>query len=634
MAEQPLTQAEKDRRLRRRALWGIFAFTMVLTASIHSIDVLQFPNLKIPLGPPNPDVWLRLTEVRQWLTGGGFFNHAVPHTNAPFGGVATPWTRPVDIILSSLYFCFTPHFFTPTMRLLLAAAWYTPMLCLIAIATMARTTRRHFEFSTHTRIATVLLMIFNPYLGDYFSPGDADHHGFMSTLWCGVLCLITIEDMSFRAAFGAGALLGAITWTSPEGLMLAGPVYALLGAEALFRPRKMEALAQVTLGAAVMVSIGLFIERSPAEWFHPYYDTLSIVHVLLLWLCAAAAGFMAALFDKGVSFRGRITAGAAAAIGIGACMWAVYPKFFKGPMADVDPFIFQFFLPNVTEAQPLFKSPWSDIINGLTEPLLAVVLLAMVFRRSWRHMRPEKFRYFALLTALLVYTTTLTLFQIRWQYYVQPIAIILCAALLPGVAMATTFRLKRPPPRQWRQYLWLLVIFGLMNLADHVIPVKVDRGPQVLCQNEIRYVLQTQQLPKLLGQDDQILYVPANSGGDALFFTKYGIIGSNYHREAQGMKDMQALNWSKDEFSAYVVLYKRQVKAMLYCPGNEAKNAWLRTVTESKKYPRWMVPVEGMKFFPFDDDFPKPMLFKVSTTPRPATAQPAIPQQQKKRKKT
>jgi hypothetical protein len=614
MAKQTRTQAEKDRKLRRTALWDIFAFTMVLTSCIHTIDVLHFPDLKIPLGPPNPDVWVRLSEVRQWLTGGGFYNHDIPHTNAPFGGISTPWTRPVDMLLAFLYYCFTPHSISPTLRLLFASAWMAPMLCLIAVATMARTVRRHFELSTHARIATVLLMIFNPYLGDYFSPGDADHHGFMSTLWCGVLCLITIENMSLAAAFGAGALLGGITWVSPEGLMLAAPVYALLGIEALFRPQKMISVAQVTLGAAVAVSIGLVIERSPQELLHPYYDTLSIVQVLLLWLCAAAAGVLALLYDKGIAMKARIDAVAAGALAIGGTMYAIYPKFFGGPMVEVDPFIFTNFLPNVTEAQPLFKSPWPDVINGLTEPVLAAALLVMCFWRSWRQMRPEKRRYFGLLAVLLVYTMALTLFQIRWQYYVQPIAIILCAALLPGVAMATTFGLKRPPPRQWRQYLWMVVIFGAMNAADRVVPV-INRGPQVLCMNEIRYVLQTQQLPKLIGDNDQIVYMPENAGGDALFFSPYRIIASNYHREGQGLQDAHNLSTSKTEAEAYAVLHKRQVQAMLYCPVNYAKNAWLRTVAEGGKYPPWMTPVGGLKFFPFETEVPKPVLFKINTSP-------------------
>src|SRR4051812_6793692 len=95
--------ASQEKKLRKWAVWAFFCFTMLLTAGLRTKGVLEFPKFDFPMGPPNPDVWLRLTQVRQWLAGGDFFGHQVFRTNAPFGGVTTPWTRPVDIILSVLY---------------------------------------------------------------------------------------------------------------------------------------------------------------------------------------------------------------------------------------------------------------------------------------------------------------------------------------------------------------------------------------------------------------------------------------------------------------------------------------------------------------------------------------------------
>ncbi|HYD17702.1 MAG TPA: hypothetical protein VEF76_04400, partial [Patescibacteria group bacterium] len=79
--------AEQNRRFRRRAVWGIFVFALVLGCSLRMIDVLAWPALSAPLGPSNPDVWLRLAQLRQWLAGGDFFDHAIRNTNAPLGGV-------------------------------------------------------------------------------------------------------------------------------------------------------------------------------------------------------------------------------------------------------------------------------------------------------------------------------------------------------------------------------------------------------------------------------------------------------------------------------------------------------------------------------------------------------------------
>ena len=56
----------------------------------------------VAIGPADPDPWLRLTLVRDWLLSGDWYNHAVARTNAPIGGVLTPWTRPLDLVIAML----------------------------------------------------------------------------------------------------------------------------------------------------------------------------------------------------------------------------------------------------------------------------------------------------------------------------------------------------------------------------------------------------------------------------------------------------------------------------------------------------------------------------------------------------
>jgi hypothetical protein len=610
MAEQELTLAQKNRRFRQRAAWGFFAFAMVLTATLRMLTVAGFPKLETPLGPPNPDVWLRLTQVRQWLTGNDFFSHLVQNTNAPFGGITTPWTRPVDAILSALYFL-TPGYLSMDMRLMIAAAWMPPILCMMAVVLMAKAARRHLDH-THVLISVMMLTIFNAYLGDYFSPGDADHHGFLSVLWCGVLCLITVESLTWQAALAAGALMGGMTWVSPEGLMLMAPVFALLGLEALFRPAKMPALALITLGAAGVATLALFIERQDIT--QEIYDSISIVQVVLLWLTAAAAGVLALLYRRGISLRARIGAVAVAGTAVLAGMWILYPKFFQGPLADVDPFIFTGFLPNVSEARSLAKFPWTDMLREMSQPLIAAALVIFACRRGIKRLRPAKRRFLLLLTALLVYTAILTSVQIRWEYYLQPVAIILGAALLPGASIAARCRrLKNPPPRQWRPYLWMAAIFAALNVVTHAFakerPLLAD---QLMCINEVRYVIQTQQLQPLLGDTNMVVFFPENAAGDALFFTPYRIIASNYHREGKGLKDLHELTSTEHPDKALAILGKRQVKALLYCPVFYGKDTWLKEIGENNHHPRWLEPVHGLKFFELPEvTIPKPVLFKM-----------------------
>ncbi len=611
--EEAAAKGEADklswRRLRTPGVWVVFAAGLIVSAASRVHQVLRFPDFPVPLGPLNPDVWVRLAQVRQFLTGRDFFSHAVAATNAPFGGISTPWTRPVDLILSAFYYLTTPAGVPITERLMLAACWMAPVLFLLAVALLAGAARREFK-GIHVTVAVILLSVLNAWMTDYFTPGDADHHGFMSMLWCGILCLITLFPPRIGAAAAAGALLGGITWVSPEGLLLAAPVYALLGLEALYAPERMAALAAMTAGAALVAALGLAVERPFDAWLTPAYDTLSIVHVCLLAAISVAAIGLALVYAHGAGFRARILGVCAAAAGVAAFMYAVFPKFFQGPMADADPFIFQYFLPNVAETQPLFSLSGVKILHTLADPLLAAALLVLAFRHGGETLRAERRRYLALLAALLAYTFALTSVQIRWDYYLQPVAIVLCAALLPGIAGAAPAKflaLFRGVPRSWRMYFILWAAFAIVTAAIGLSPAKPQPGAGA-CLAQMRYVIQTQKLQPLLGPK-AILFAPADAGGEIEFFTPYRIIASNYHREGTGLRDLRTIETATSAAQARKTLKERQVSATLFCPSQYPDSSWLHSLSVTQKYPSWLKPVPGLGFMEISG--PVPVLAKV-----------------------
>jgi hypothetical protein len=574
------------------------------------VTVLNWPKLDKPLGPPNPDAWLRLAQVRQWLTRPDFFDHAVRHTNAPFGGITTPWTRVLDALLAAL------SFLAPGLpiekQLMAAAAWLPPLLCAAATWAMAKAARRYFGHFQVTAVA-VVLMLCNAFRIDYFSPGDADHHGLLSALWCGVLCFVAADGMTARAALALGALLGTMAWVSPEGLALVGAVYALLGLEALFRPRRMATLALATLGAALVASLGLLVERPWGAVTADVYDTLSIVHVALLWLTAAGAVILAFFYRGYTTLATRTVAATLSGAIACAAMWRLYPKFFLGPLVDADPFIITGFLPHITELRALWEFRWPDILREMALPLLAGGLALFAGRSGLEHLRPKKKRFLLIMGALLVMTAALTLWEVRWEYYLQPAAIVLAAALLPAVATKIRLRHKWMPARFARPCLWAAALFAVTQFTTVAF---MRNDPDVIakieCIDEVRYVIQTGQLQMLFGDTDTVIFTPANAGGDMQFFTPYGIIASNYHREGQGLKDIYALETAQWGEAALPVLAKRHVRAMLYCPGYYPPEAWLNKIGNETQRPDWLTPAKHLRFFEHPGTYiPKPVLFRV-----------------------
>jgi hypothetical protein len=276
-------------------------------------------------------------------------------------------------------------------------------------------------------------------------------------------------------------------------------------------------------------------------------------------------------------------------------MKLLYPRFFLGPLADVDPFIFTSFLPRVGEAKALFKSTWDDIVRELMEPALATVLIIASLRR--KYVRPERRRRLLMLAVLMAVTTVMTLWQIRWSYYLHPVAIVAIGMSVAGVTAMQKMRpwvWLRHLPRAGRPYIVLWLAFFSMNFLIRLNPAVATE--MASCMSQVRYVIQTQQLQPLLGNKDLVLFAPEDAGGDILFFTPYRIIASNYHREGAGLHDMNRIYMARTPEEARPFLAKRPVDAVLYCPGLW-KDGWLEAASaDGKKRPRWLVPVNGLHF--------------------------------------
>ena len=593
----------------RRGIWIVFISILCLSGLLHFAQVITYPALMQPLSPPNPDSWLRLTIVRQWLTGSDFYSHLVA-TNAPVGGISSHWTRPLDIVLA-VFVRLMPASGID-MKLLLAATWYPVCLALTGAALLAGAAQKLFRHN-HVLACTLLLMVASPYMADYFKPGDADHHGLMSVLWYGVILAVLVEKPPPLHVFFAGVLSGIIIWMSPEGLLPLAAVLTVLGVGVLDAKKKdtagVNALFLIALGATVTTSLGLLVEIPVPEILtRQTYDSLSIVHVVFLGLTTAGLGFMALLWPFARTVAGRVYVAAAAGVAVLLLLYAIYPKFFLGPLADVDLYILTHFLPAVQETKPLFSDAGLPLLRTLMEPAMAAALLAASLRGKLR--RARKFMLLKL-AGLLGLTFALACYQGRFGYYLEPVAIITCAALLPTISISLSkFKFA---PRRWQPYLWLALAFAVttgLSLSP-LLFANTGRTATITgnCLQESRYVIQTGQLQKLLVDKSLVLYTFEDTGGEALFFTPFRIVASNYHREGAGLKDMQAIREAENMDALHKLLKKRQVGAMLYCPVYHTKKQILNSIADDPKRPKWLTPVKGLKFMKQSGD--KPVLLRV-----------------------
>lgn len=550
----------------RVLLWLLPVGWLVKLAFARQGEVLKWPNLSAPLGPNDPDVWMRLNQVRQWLIGDDFLDHVVRNTNAPdIGSVYIHWTRPLDALLA-LGAWIAPRDFSVELRLMLSATWLPPLLGLFALFFMIRAAQKHFDH-IHATGCVFLLATFSP-LAAYYLPGDADHHGLLAMLWCAVICLV-MRPLNIVTGFAGGAVLGLMLWISTESLMPIAAIYAILGFFTLKDAQQMKPLAAMAWGAFIVSALGLAAEYPLEEYFTKIqYDTLSIPYVALTLLVAMGASILCQPKIMALAPRDRMICGVGVAAAAAGAEMLLYPKIIAGPMVDADPFISENFMLLISESKSLFLRDPGTILRHLWQPLLALALLLKMPARR------EKY----LLLALLAAGFAMVGAQGRWTYYLQPVAMIAIAALFPAFITAALHRVERP----FRPYAMLFILAVIATGLAGLVTPRTDTA-KAECQSAMRLALQTG-IFKSYGN----LYVDPAMGGDVLFFTPQKIIAGNYHREGQGLKTLQAIETAKSADEAHRLLQERKVSAVLACPAID--NKWI-----SEK-PSWLKPVAG-----FDD---------------------------------
>jgi hypothetical protein len=569
----PATAGQHKKNL-RLAVWLVIACGIGWRSFARQLDLLAGR----PVGPSDPDTWLRLTQVRHWLTGGGFYNHAVVNTNAPFGGIETHWTRPVDALLS-IFYAIAPHNLDINSKLMFAANWLPGFLCLGAIFCISRSARFQ-SGSFHALAVSALLVFFGTLSATQFAPGIADHHGVLCVLWCGMLALL-FSATTPTTSFLLGAVMGAAVWVSPEALLPAACLLMLSGALALYAPSRINGLALSTAAATIVVVAGVLVERPVAQLMLPVYDQVSVVHVMLFGLSTAAAAVLCVIF-RSPRIQTRAFASVAALAAIAGGMAVFYPKFFKGPFVDSDAYVTENLLPAITQAQPLFDASFPDICRALLLPLAAVILMGSCWHKD---MVPAKRRQMTALASLLSLSLGMTLWQLRWQYYMQPVAIIIIASLLPAAARAArpgVIQRLKEFPALWRPYMVLWVII-LLTMGIGTLD---DKPESAACSAAMRAQIQQGWLEEKLGDKALILAAPSDVSGQLLFFTPYKIIAGNYHREAKGLQDLDVIFKSAKADEAHKKLKERKTAALFYCPSATQGGSWL-----AGKKPAWLQPV-------------------------------------------
>lgn len=554
------------------------AYGIVLLPMVYSAlrAILDLPPAGTHLfGSSDPDPWLRLTLVREWLSGGSWYSHIVTHSGAPTDVITSPWTRPLDLVIAA-FTSLQPHHLSLSDRLLHSALLLPIVWMSLFLFGLMRAVR-HITTAPLAPLMTAVMLCLAPMMGNYFGTANADHHGMLAAVFACTLATLFTPSPSPRTLIATGALFGLLLWISPETMPIIAAAYGWYGLRWLMGEavamRQLRTLSTATILTAILA---LVVERPSAEWLTPVYDSLSAPLLFPLLLSALAAS-MLSLFPAS-RFASRLMLGVATSLIVLGGTYLVYPLMFAGSSAFADAYVVTTFLPSISEMHSVFDPSNSTafIAAMLLQPMAVLVFLLLSLRNA--PSLPQRTHALTLLYFLAI-TGALFLLHIRFYYYCYPFLVLALAPMLTALLEPDHPSLAGRWPARWlaplnenaqatRRLPLLLILLGAPIALGFAAPdTSTPRGRNMAaCEATAMRMLQRGDVAALLGDSPLTLFTSTNLGAHVLFFTPYRIIASNYHREGAGIRYLWEAEAIGSPAALRPYLAKRGVQALLLCP--------------------------------------------------------------------
>lgn len=606
----------------------ILGIAVLVALGVDIIPTFFIPRAQLASGDwfVGGDTYMRIVRVREWLDAGAWHANFSPRSNAPFGETLH-WTRPMDMVLVALAAPFIP-FVGLNEALYFSGFMVSPFMFGVTLWALLWGTRRFLDI--RGQIILVMLFTFQPVTHDYFVAARPDHHSMILLGFAAALSLLArhaIEpEAEKRTITWAGVIVALGTWVSVESLTIELLALLALGMSWIVTGRAvwLDALRRFTLAGAATLALALMVERPPAEWLaSETYDSLSTVQVLLFTLIALGIEAIRrghAQFKD--SFRVRLTAATLAAAVAAAVMLAVFPDFFKGPFgAAMDPRLEALWLSQVNEFRPLFGTERSTVveITFLFGPMIWATIWAYT---AWRDATRAPYipTLIWVLGLSIAMFAPLTLMQIRWAAYMGVVVVIPWALLLihvldwrggPAVGPAPGTPMLRAP-------LFLLIAIGHIVLGGTYLAMFEEKETDIPQECHWRDIAPYLNSPEFANGEPQTFLNFIHTGPEILYRTRHRVIGTPYHRNAQGILDTLTVLTGTDFDESRAILQNRKVdfvvlcvnsveeKLMLEIPGDTLMRRLIEGIS-----PAWLAPAplpDGLKayfrFYRFSPDTP------------------------------
>jgi hypothetical protein len=548
------------------------------------------------------DCYMRLNRVQSLYEGRGWYETRSFRSNAPYGETLH-WTRPFDILLlggaipGSAFVDFRTALFwwgviiSPVLLfgMLMAMLWATrPML------------------SRQGPFLLGILLFFQVIVITYYRPGRCDHHSLLILLFVvlfGFGLRFVSRPVNPWVCCAAGAVGGLSMWVSVESMLTVFAIAAILGLLWIWENGDF-AKKSVFYGGSLFVAIGisLLLERPWGDLAAQEFDRLSIVHwsmcgfLAALWVIVGLIGRFSGLFGRRIARLMFFVGGIGLTM---VCVWFLFPKFYAGPFADIDPRIVGIWLSRVNEVQPMFSkggSIWASVQFAGT----AIISVGFLFYLLWSRNCRDKKSWGYVFILLLIFILP-SIYQIRWMSYSQFLVMLPVAELMDRVLKMLEGH--RPGIVRVLKNVSVILVFSatffVVGLAAEWIAENKEirgQGKKVSLVKICRYLNEDE---KWRGRNMRIL-ADIDSGPEILYRTGCEVIGTPYHRNWRGILDTYDIMTAGTDETAQKLIEQRKIELVLLCLnspkfGNDLKQGEKSTFYQRlsrNECPNWLKMVE------------------------------------------
>jgi len=549
---------ERTRLLPYVALWTF----LPLLSTLFYVFTMERPGKTGKLA--DSDCYARLLRVEQLYNTGKWYDPVDMRSNAPYGQTSH-WTRPFDVLL-----LLGALPLTVAMDFKAALFWWgvviSPVLLLASALALKWATKPILDKRGSFSVA--FLFLAQVTLWDCFLPGRPDHHSlliFLYVISIGLAIRMTTRPLIRANCYITGAISALSMWIVLESLAPVGIILAALGLLWLLEHGDfMEKALHYTLAMTVMMALSLPLERSWHTLGVKEYDRLSIVHFSIFAFITAFCAVIAVLSRRTKIFNRWPTRLASILIGtalLALFVFIFFPKFYKGPYADIDPRLADIWLNNVAEMQPLISSTSSmtiavQVIGGVIISIPFVV--CMLFRQN----RELRRGWVYILLGVVVFGAAAIFQYIRWSYYAQATVVIPMTALMVGVLYRRRNRSSGILKALRNILVKLLFTVGLLfagAAAQVLITGEIEAPPKIPMIDLCEYLNEP---AASAGRKLRIL-THIDVGEEILYRTEHEVIGTPVTIRGSGLLDTFDMMGAKTDRQTLQQIRRRQITSII-----------------------------------------------------------------------